>query len=208
MNRQKVELLAIVLTAMGKFIFMDFMEWRLPFVATALSLWVLYILLQVKKNPKLPRYWGFRTDNFKSVLKRVMPFGILALLLSVGIGYFRGTLNIHWHIIPILLIYPIWGTIQQFLIMALVTGNLQDLPNRPVSKGIIVFTSAVLFGGIHYPHYWLILGTTLLALLYSSLYLKERNLYALGLFHGWLGAIFYYTILERDPFLEMFGGFG
>lgn len=208
MMRQKAELLAIVLTALGKFVFMDFLEWRLPFVATALSGWVIYILVQIKKNPELPKHWGFRTDNFKSVLKRVMPFAILALLLSVGIGYFRGTLNIHWHIIPILLIYPIWGTIQQFLIMALVAGNLQDLPNKPLGKAAIIVLSALLFGGIHYPHYWLILGTTMLALLYSSLYLKERNLYVLGLFHGWLGAVFYYTVLERDPFLEMFAGIG
>ena len=51
------------------------------------------------------------------------------------------------------------------------------------------------------------IGTFVLALLYSAVYLRERNLYALGLFHGWLGALFYYTVVGRDPFMEVFRQF-
>ncbi len=29
-------------------------------------------------------------------------------------------------------------------------------------------------------------------------------MYALGLFHGWLGALFYYTIVNQDPFADVF----
>lgn len=205
MNRAQKELLAIVLTVAGKFIFMDLLQWRLPFVLAALLAWLSYVLIQRRRNPQLLSHWGFRTDNFKSVLKSVLPFGALALLSCLAIGYFRGTLHLHWHILLILLIYPLWGTIQQFLIMALVAGNLQDLPKKPVGKIGIIVLSGLLFGCIHYPHYDLMLGTALLALLYSSLYLRKRNLYVLGLFHGWLGAIFYYTLTSRDPFVEMFG---
>ena len=49
------------------------------------------------------------------------------------------------------------------------------------------------------------MGTFILALLYTIVYLRERNLFALGLFHGWLGALFYYTVVGRDPFMEVFG---
>jgi len=44
--------------------------------------------------------------------------------------------------------------------------------------------------------------TFVLALVYG--YLKERNIYVLGFFHGWLGAICFYTIVDRDPFVEIF----
>jgi hypothetical protein len=49
------------------------------------------------------------------------------------------------------------------------------------------------------------IGTFVLALIYSTVYLRQRNVYALGIFHGWLGAIFYYTVVARDPFAEVFG---
>lgn len=63
----------------------------------------------------------------------------------------------------------------------------------------------MLFGGVHYPSGWLMLGTFVLALFYGWIYLRERNVYVLGIFHGWLGGLFYYTVLDRDPFLETFG---
>jgi uncharacterized protein len=62
-----------------------------------------------------------------------------------------------------------------------------------------------MFGFMHYPDRWLMAGTFVLALLYCLIYLRERNLFALGLFHGWLGAVFYYTVVGRDPFMEIFG---
>ncbi len=35
--------------------------------------------------------------------------------------------------------------------------------------------------------------------------LRIRNVYVLGILHGWLGALFYYTVVDRDPFIEVFG---
>jgi len=204
-KRRILEIMAVILTAMGKFIFMDYLNWRFPFVAIAIISWITYIIYRSKKEPAILKYWGFRTDNFKSVLKRVLPFGILTVISFIGVGFYQSTINITWHIIPILILYPLWGTIQQFLLIALTAGNLQDLKGQKLSKGTIILLSALLFGFIHYPYTWLMIATFILAIFYGWIYLKERNLYVLGLFHGWLGGIFYYTVLERDPFLEMFG---
>src|SRR6187401_1408666 len=204
-KRRILEISTVLLTAIGKFIFMDYLNWRFPFVAIAIISWITYIIYRRKKQPTILKYWGFRTDNFKSVLKRVLPFGLLAMISFIGIGFYQSTINITWHIIPILILYPLWGTIQQFLLIALTAGNLQDLKGQKSDKGVIILLSALLFGLIHYPYTWLMIATFILALFYGWIYLKERNLYVLGLFHGWLGGIFYYTVLERDPFLEMFG---
>jgi hypothetical protein len=57
----------------------------------------------------------------------VLPFGILAIAVFFGLGFYLNTINITWHIVPVLLLYPVWGTIQQFLVIAIVAGNLKEL---------------------------------------------------------------------------------
>ncbi len=184
---------------------MDYLYWRFPFIVAAIVFWAAYIIYRSNEKPGVLKYWGFRTNNFKKVLKSVLPFGLISVILFVGIGLYQGTINITWHIIPILILYPVWGIIQQFLLIAPTAGNMQDIKGNNLHKGVIIFLSAILFAAIHYPFIWLIIGTFILAIFYGSIYLKERNIYVLGIFHGWLAGIFYYTVLDRDPFLETFG---
>lgn len=199
-DTRKYEIAAVLLTGAGKFVFMDFLQWKLIFIIVSIFGWTAYVLYRSKKSKGILSSWGFRTDNFKQVLKLLLPFGILSIVAFFAVGYFQGTINLTWHIIPILLLYPIWGVIQQFLVIALVAGNLQDMEGNKLNE----FT-ALLFGFIHYPYYWLILGTFILALVYGYVYLKARNVYVMGLFHGWLGGLFFYTVVGRDPFAEVFG---
>ena len=204
-SRQTIEIIAVFITALGKFLFMDFLNWRFPYVIGASLFWVIYIIYRWRVTPTVFKHWGFRQDNFKEVLKLVLPFGIISLITMVIIGVIQDTINITWHIIPILLMYPIWGTIQQFLLIALLAGNLNELKASKLNKPIIVFISALLFAGVHYPFWWLVLATFILAIFYGYIYLKKRNIYVLGIFHGWLGALFYYTVMDKDPFLDTFG---
>ena len=199
------ELVAVGLTAIGKFVFMDFLQCRLPYIATAIIFWGCYMIYQYKKNPGITRYWGFRMDNFLTVVRSILPFGLTALAIFICIGLYQDTINITWHIIPILILYPIWGIIQQFLLIALTAGNLQDFKNLKLPKSLIIFFAAILFGLIHYPFAWLIVSTFILGIFYGVIYLKQRNIYALGIFHGWLGGLFFYTVVNRDPFIETFG---
>ena len=186
---------------------MDFLEWRLPFILCTLVAWSIYAVVRSMSYSAMLRHWGFRKDNFKKVLRILFPFALIAIVACVVTGYVSGTLNLTWHIFPILILYPTWGTIQQLLCVGLVAGNLQDM-NKPLKNYWIILITAVLFSVLHYPNVWLMIGTFILALLYTTVYLRERNLYALGLFHGWLGALFYYTVVGRDPFMEVFRQFG
>jgi uncharacterized protein len=206
-RHRKLEVLAVVFTGVGKFVFMDLLEWRLPFIVSVIIAWTVYVLIQTRRDHNLLLYWGFRVDNFWSTTRMLLPFGALSLISFCVIGYQQNTLNVTWHIIPILVLYPVWGVIQQFLVVALVAGNLQDLKQRTLSKAVIISITALLFGLLHYPYYWLIAGTFILALLYGFVYLRHRNVFVLGLFHGWLGGIFFYTVVGRDPFIEIFGKF-
>lgn len=202
---RKYEIIAVLATAAGKFIFMDFLQWKLVFIIISTLGWAYYVYIRNKKEPGILAHWGFRLDNVNKVLRMVLPFGILAVITFFVTGYFLGTINLNWHIIPILIFYPIWGVIQQFLVIGLMAGNLQDIQNQKLSKPAIITLTALLFGLVHYPYYWLMIGTFVLALFYGFIYLKERNVYVMGLFHGWLGGLFFYTVVNRDPFAEVFG---
>lgn len=199
------EIIAVLITAAGRFLFIDYLNWRLPYISIAIILWAGYVAYRSRTTTGILHHWGFRKDNFKKAIRLILPFGLLAISAFVAIGWYRGSLNITWHFIPVLLLYPLWGVVQQFLVITLMAGNLQDMQLPGLHRAGAILLSAILFGLIHYPSPWLMSGTFLLALFYGWVYLKERNIYALGIFHGWLGALFFYTVVGRDPFIEVFG---
>ncbi len=203
-RRRILEILAVALTAIGKFIFMDYLDFRFAYVVFAISIWTLYVFNRYKKEKNILKYWGFRTDNFKKVCKLMLPFGLVSIIIFLALGYSQKTINVTWHILPLLITYPIWGAIQQFLTISLIAGNLKDMKSLSLNKFLIVLITAILFSLVHYPSVWLMIGTFVLALFYGILYLKEKNVFAMGVFHGWLGALFYYTVVNRDPFEEVF----
>ncbi|HEX8038658.1 MAG TPA: CPBP family intramembrane glutamic endopeptidase [Chryseosolibacter sp.] len=205
--RRKSEIAAVLMTALGKFVFMDWLQWKLPFILIAIAGWSIYAAARQRQVPGILRHWGFRVDNVSDAVKIVLPLGLIAVVVFAALGFYLGTIHITWHIIPVLLLYPVWGTIQQFLVIAIVAGNLKDMERNQFPSALIIFVTALLFGLLHYPFYWLMLATFVLALVYGAIYLKVRNVYVLGLFHGWLGAMFFYLVSGRDPFLEVFGKF-
>jgi len=119
-----------------------------------------------------------------------------------GAGYLRGTLHLNMHLLLIALIYPVWGLAQQFMLQAMVVRNLRRLVPSPFAVTLI---GAVLFSAVHLPDLLLAGATVLLALFFIPLYLKDRNIIPLGLAHGLLGALAYFWLLGRDPYLEFFG---
>lgn len=202
-----IEIAAAFATGFGKFFFMDYLNWKLPFIVSVIFAWSFYIYYRHKKEKGILEHWGFRRDNFLNVMKTILPFALVSISLFFIIAQVQGTLNLKWYILILFLLYPIWGTFQHFLTIALVSGNLIEIENISIPKGIAALLSSILFAIIHFPDKTLMAGTFLLALLYNYIYFKERNLCALGIFHGLLGALFYYTIVDRDPFLEVFGNF-
>jgi membrane protease YdiL (CAAX protease family) len=116
-----------------------------------------------------------------------------------------GTLRLHAHLVPLLLLYPLWGLVQQFLVQALVAANLVRVRGALGSRTAVVSVCAVLFGVVHLPDLALAVATFVLGVAFTVIYLRHRNLWPLGLYHGWLGAIAYFWVLARDPWQEVFG---
>ncbi|MEP2935876.1 MAG: CPBP family intramembrane glutamic endopeptidase [Gilvibacter sp.] len=198
------ELMAVLITAVGKFVLMDWLNYRFFYVAAAIVFWSGYVIFKSKRLPGILSHWGFSKATFKQAFKVVIPFAVFAVISFFTVGAIRGSLTLTWHILPILISYPLWGVIQQFLVIGLVAGNLNDMKRVKVPKWIVIGITALLFAVVHFPSTWLMASTFVLALFYGYVYLKVKNLYVLGLFHGVLGALFYYTVLGEDPFARIF----
>jgi membrane protease YdiL (CAAX protease family) len=96
----------------------------------------------------------------------------------------------------------VWGLVQQFLVQAMVARNLLAWTTR---RSVATLVAAALFAAVHWPDGVLMGATCLLGLAFTPMYLAFRNLWPLGLYHGWLGALTYFWVLGRDPWREAFG---
>ncbi|MDH3217757.1 MAG: CPBP family intramembrane metalloprotease [Candidatus Krumholzibacteria bacterium] len=174
------------------------------FIALASVFWAVYIALHVRQDATAWTRWGFRTDNLRSAFKGPTVLFILASSAMGTYGVIAGTLVWHWHLLLLLLLYPLWGILQQFLVQALVVANLAKMSPRH-GRTLAIPIGAVLFGAIHYPSPLLMLATSGLGCFFILWYLRYRNLWPLGLYHGWLGTFFYLWVLGRDPWFDVFG---
>jgi hypothetical protein len=108
------------------------------------------------------------------------------------------------HILYLLLLYPLWGLLQQFLVQALGVANLMTVFPKP-GWMVAIPVGIVLFAIIHFPHGLLMIVAGVMAGLFIPCYLRDRSLWPLGLYHGWLGTFFYLWVLGKDPWVSVFG---
>lgn len=206
-TKRLVEITAVIFTGLGKFIFMDLLNWRLPYIATATLFWVVYIFYQKRQHPDILQYWGLTTDHFGRTFVELLPLAVVSAGTFVLLGNHLGTNILSADVLPLLILYPFWGIIQQFIMIGVLAKNLSTLERVNLPTWGVVLVTALTFAVVHFPFFLLVIGTFLLALVYTTLYLKGRNLVVMGIYHGWLGAFFFFTVLERNPWQEVFGRF-
>ncbi|HTZ90613.1 MAG TPA: CPBP family intramembrane glutamic endopeptidase [Alloacidobacterium sp.] len=80
--------------------------------------------------------------------------------------------------------YLIWSFVQEFLLQVFFLTRLIRLIPR---RSLAIVVAALLFAGAHVPNPVLIWLTLLWGFIACPLFLRYRNLYALGLAHGILG---------------------
>ena len=131
-------------------------------------------------------------------------------LLSAGAGLgmaaygaANGSLRLDRTLVPLLVLYPVWGITQQTLVQGFLTRHL-DAAGLPVSA--VVPVSAAAFGVVHVPNWPLTAATTAMGGAFAPLYLRDGAVVPLGVAHGVLGALFYVWVLDRDPYGEIFRG--
>jgi hypothetical protein len=198
-----LEFLAVVTTGLLHLVFKSLGAKGL-FIALASVSWVGYIVWQVRQDPSKWVQWGFQTKNLSSSFFLPTVIFVVGVSLMAWYGLANGCVLWQGNILLLLLLYPLWGILQQFLVQALGVANLMAL--FPTQGWMVAMpVGIVLFAVIHFPNGLLMLATGLMAALFIPCYLRDRNLWPLGLYHGWLGTFFYLWVLGKDPWIAVFG---
>ena len=200
-RRAKFEVVALLLTGGLHLVFEGLLDQKLLFIVLAAVGWCTYLGLRFRAEPELVRAWrlGLRGEpGTAALVAAALGLGILAL---AGVGAILGPLKLHSNLLFILLLYPVWGWVQQFLLQALFARNLDQLMQPQTAYA----AACVCFALVHAPDIWLMAATFGLAAIFIPLYRKGAALIPLGIAHGWLGALFYYWILGRDPWADVVG---
>ena len=202
------ELAAVLVLAAGKFVIGDLLGLHVWFAVAAGILGIVYIASRLRHTPGLIESWGFSRSNLKVTFAIVIPITALAVAAALWYGLASGKAIFHWHMIPVLLLYPAWGTGQQFLLVVLVAGNLDRITRGHLSRFFVVLCTALLFSLLHIPVPTLMLITFFMGGFTTALFLRYRSIWALGLFHGLFATGIYYFVLGEDPlrgFLHFLG---
>lgn len=182
------------------------------FTIGATVFWLSFIAVRIYRDRRAPATWGFRVDNLRKAARVPAVLFVVATLAFAAYAFARHQFRFPAHTLFLFLIYPLWGVIQQFLVLGVLVGNLERVAaigGRPI---LLVVIGAAVFGAIHLPDPVLTAGTTVLALVYVPLFLRHRNVLPLGVVHGWIAALFYLWVLGRDVWTEnycpaIFGGY-
>lgn len=206
-RRAVLEMSAVALTGVGHLAF-SAADASAIFIPIAAAGWGGYVYYRAREDDQFLRNAGFTTENLGPAFRDASLVAAGSLALMAGIGAAQGSLHLHPDMVPALLLYPAWGLLQQFLVQTLVAGNLADAPGWVSSAYFVTPATATVFGAVHVPNWPLAAGTFALGLAYTPLYLQHRNLWPLGLYHGWLGTFYYFWVLDRNPWTMIVGGGG
>ena len=198
-----LEFLAVMLTGILHLVFKSIGAKGL-FIALASVSWIGYIVWQVRQDSGKWVQWGFQAKNLLSAFFWPTVIFVVGVSSMAWYGLANGRVLWQGHILFLLMLYPLWGILQQFLVQALGVANLMALfPGQ--GRWVAMPVGVILFAMVHYPNGLLMLATGLMAALFIPCYLRDRNLWPLGLYHGWLGTFFYLWVLGKDPWIAVFG---
>jgi len=203
-NQQRFVIIAVIITAALKFILMDWLHWR-AFYITGISLfWLGYIIYRVKANGGIQHMWSYDPAPFKRTILILIPFVIASIIATILYGVYNNSIIFTWRIIPVLLLYPVWGIIQQYLMLDIISNTLFTVLGTKVSRYVIILIVSVLFSFIHFPSFVLMIFTFFMEIVFVTVYLKWKNLLAIGIAHGWIATFLLYYVMGRDLWLELF----
>lgn len=135
---------------------------------------------------------GLSTKNFGRAL-RLLTLPTLAVCAVIAlIGFATDSFHLTSHFRTNLLVLPVWAVIQQYVLQAFIHRRMRWMfvsescspeERRRQARWAILATAAI-FSLTHLPNLMLMLLTLLGALLWSWVYERAPNLFALGLSHA------------------------
>jgi uncharacterized protein len=137
-------------------------------------------------------------------MRMLLPFTGVALLVTAGYGLLAGKPLFTWRFFLLLLLYPAWGLMQQFLVVGMFAGAIRKHGRLP--EWAIIAVTSLLFAAVHLPSIPLVVLAGLMGAIATSVFFQAGNLFALGLFHGWTASFTYFFVLGIDPLTALLEG--
>jgi hypothetical protein len=136
---------------------------------------------------------GFGLRGFVASLW-ILPAALLVTVVSTALSRHFGMLHTLYkadfkHVSG----YVLWTIYQQFLLNDYFMPRLIRITG---SERVSVSLAGVLFGAAHLPNLWLTVATLAWGAISTALFLRYRNMYALGLAQGLLGLTFAVCVPE------------
>src|SRR5262249_26509203 len=119
------------------------------FIIVVCLFWTGYVAFRVWQDKHVLGEWGFRKEGLAPT---ALICAGLFVIIATAFGfysYFRGTLQFPWHTLILMLAYPFYGLMQQFLALAIVVRNLERIPALAGRKPLLVLLAASLFAVAH-----------------------------------------------------------
>ena len=201
-RRAWAELGAVALTGAGHHVFSQ-LDASAVFIPLASLGWGGYVYHRTRTEPGYLRAAGFTGHHLGPAFRDATVVAGVSFGLMAGVGAAQGTLDMDADLLPLLVLYPAWGLVQQLLTQRYVAANLATAGPPLGAPYVVVPATAAAFGAVHVPNWELTGATTAMGAAFTPLYLRHRNLWPLGLYHGWLGAFFYRWVLDRNPWREL-----
>ncbi|MEP7337910.1 MAG: CPBP family intramembrane glutamic endopeptidase [Acidobacteriota bacterium] len=135
---------------------------------------------------------GFTRRHFGRAMGLVAPPTLVACAAFAAIGYFAGSFHLTSHFWTNVLFLPVWGLMQQYVLQGFIYRRIRFVVADETTQAIeqrrraywAILATAVIFAVAHAPNLALMLLTLLGALLWSWVYERAPNLWALGLSHA------------------------
>jgi membrane protease YdiL (CAAX protease family) len=129
---------------------------------------------------------GFTTQHFGRAVKLLLGPMLLVTALLIGVGAWAHSLNFGRRFWLSLLVLPAWGLTQQYILQGFIYRRLQLVFG---AKKLTICLAAALFALVHAPNLPLMFLTLLGGLVWTWVYERAPNLFALGLSHALMSAI-------------------
>jgi hypothetical protein len=164
----------------------------LVIVSSTLAFCFLIISMFIRRDPL--KELGIRTDNLSQSGRECVLVSTASIFLMILVFlFYYDTFTPHSFASYVggFVSYPIWGIIQQFLLLSIILFRLIQITRNNI---VSLIFATVLFSLIHAPNVSLMIATFFFGMISCVLFLRNRNIFTIGIMHGVL-AVFFSSLL-------------